>query len=380
MGRAWSRRTFVSQLGTMAAIGGLLPVRNSLAWANGGANAGAQAGIAALKDAAASRGILYGAGETQKHLMADPKLMRAFVAQCAILVPEWELKWDYLRPTPDTYNFAPADWLLNFTQQNNMKMRGHTLVWYQALPKWFDAYINAGNAQQMMLSHISTVVGRYAGKLHSWDVVNEAIDPADRRPDNLRNNSWLKFVGPDYIETAFRAAAQADPSAMLVWNENWMEEETSYGDKKRAAWLQHLGDFLKRNVPIHAIGIQSHLVGDHNNLAGPHFQKFLRDASALGLKILITEMDVQDNNLPADVSTRDGIIGNLYYQYLSTVLNEKAVIAVLTWGLSDAYSWMVGFKPRTDGNPVRPLPLDTNMAPTPAYQAMVRAFNSAPAR
>jgi endo-1,4-beta-xylanase len=232
----------------------------------------------------------------------------------------------------------------------------------------------------MLLGHISTVVSRYAGKFHSWDVVNEAIDPADRRPDNLRNNSWLKFMGPGYIETAFRAAAQADPSAMLVWNENWMEEETSYGIAKRTAWLQHLRDLLNRNVPIHAIGIQSHLVGDHTNIAGRHFQQFLRDAGALGLKILITEMDVQDNSLPADVFARDQIIGNLYYQYMSTVLKEKAVIAVLNWGLSNAYSWMVGFKPRADGNPVRPLPLDHNMAPTPAYQAMMRAFGDAPAR
>lgn len=380
MGRVYTRRTFVSQLSTLTAAGGILPLGQSLLNANSALSPIPQGSLALLKDAAATRGLLYGAGETQKHLSADPKLAKAFANQCAILVPEWELKWDYLRPTPDSYNFAPADWLLNFTRQNNMKMRGHTLVWYQALPKWFDSYINAGNAQPLMLSHISTVVSRYAGKLHSWDVVNEAIDPADRRPDNLRNNSWLRFIGPGYIETAFRAASQADPHAMLVWNENWMEEETSYGIAKRAAWLQHLRDLLNRGVPIHAIGLQSHLVGDHTNIAGPHFRQFLGDVSALGLKILITEMDVQDNNLPADVAVRDRIIGDLYYQYLSTVLAEKAVVAVLNWGLSDAYSWMVSFKPRADGKPVRPLPLDTNMAPTPAYEGMLRAFSGAPTR
>jgi endo-1,4-beta-xylanase len=287
-----------------------------------------------LKDHAAKHGLLYGAAATQAHLSADLQFARAFANHCSSLVPERELKWEALRPDPDTYNFGPADWLSSFAQQNQMKFRGHVLVWHEALPKWFDSYSNSGNAKQLLLNHVGKVVGRYAGKIHSWDVVNEVIGPEDKRSDGLRNTPWLRLLGPDHIETAFHAAAEADPHAMLVWNENWLEEETSYGEAKRTFLLQYLQDLIRRKVPIHAVGIQSHIVGHHANIAGPQFQRFLGKVSDLGLKILITEMDVRDYNLPAEVSIRDRMIADKYYRYLSVVLQQKATIAVLTWGLS----------------------------------------------
>lgn len=167
---------------------------------------------------------------------------------------------------------------------------------------------------------------------------------------------------------------------MLVWNENLLEEEASYAETKRTFFLQHLQDLRRRNVPIHAIGIQSHLYGDHANIAGPQFQRFLGKVSDLGLKILITEMDVRDYNLPAEVSIRDRMIADKYYQYLSVVLKQNAVIAVLTWGFSDKYTWVSQYNPRTDRVPVRPLPLDSDMNPTPAWFAIARAFDEAASR
>jgi endo-1,4-beta-xylanase len=190
----------------------------------------------------------------------------------------------------------------------------------------------------------------------------------------------LRLLGPDHIETAFHGAAEADPHAMLVWNENWLEEETSYGEAKRTFLLQYLQDLIRRKVPIHAVGIQSHIVGHHANIAGPQFQRFLGKVSDLGLKILITEMDVRDYNLPAEVSIRDRMIADKYYQYLSVVLKQNAVIAVLTWGLSDKYTWISQYNPRADRVPVRPLPLDSDMNPTPAWFAIARAFDEAASR
>jgi endo-1,4-beta-xylanase len=223
-------------------------------------------------------------------------------------------------------------------------------------------------------------MGRYAGKVHSWDVVNEAIWPPDKRPDGLRDTPWLRNLGAGYIELAFRAAQQADPHALLTWNENWLEEETALGDAKRAFFVQHLKDLLSRGVPIQAIGLQSHLIGDHNNIAGPHFRQFLGQIQDMGLKILVTEMDVREGNLPNDINTRDQSIANIYYEYLSAVLANPAVIAVLTWGISDKYTWTAQSNPRADKAPVRPLPYDQNMTPKPAWGAIARAFDNAPSR
>jgi endo-1,4-beta-xylanase len=327
-----------------------------------------------LKEAAASRKIIYGAAATKTHLSGDPAFAAAFVGQCDILVPEVELKWDALRPTPESFNFGPTDWLQHFAGAHQMKFRGHPLVWYQSLPAWFNSYANAQNTKELMLNHISTVVGRYARKVHSWDVVNEALDPNEKRPDGLRSKPWVNLIGPDYIDMAFHAAAEADPHAILVWNENHLETREGWAQAKREAMLTNLQARLKRNVPIHAIGLQSHLPGTSPTFNYPEFTSFLRSVSDLGLKIIVSEMDIIDSELPGDVNARDQAVADVYYDYLCTVLNEKSVAAVLTWGLSDRYSWIGGYQPRKDNAKARPLPLDAEYQPTPAWQAMVRAF------
>ncbi len=377
-----SRRKFLATAGAAVAGFGAGPIAKPLNNLANYSMSGAFApGSGALKDHAASKGFLYGADARQYLLSHNPAIAQLYIQQCAILVPDGELKWGQLRPSPDTYNFAPADWLLNFTQQNNMKLRGHTFVWYQRLPKWFDGYVTSANAKQVLTDHINTVMGRYAGKLQSWDIVNEVMNPKDNRPDGLRNSPWLRWLGPDYIEYAFRTAAAADPHTQLIWNENWLEEETPEGESKRRAMVKLLKEMKSRGVPINGIGIQSHLIGGHADIiAGEGFQRFLHEVSDLDYKILITELDISDQDLPTDPGARDQIIANLYYKYLSTVLSHKSVEAVLTWGLTDKDTWLTDFKPRTDGTPVRPLPFDAALNPKPVYDAMVRAFDEAPKR
>jgi endo-1,4-beta-xylanase len=137
-----------------------------------------------LRAHAAAKGMLFGTtlgGE----LLENPAFADLVVGQCSIGVPESALKWNALRPGPDKYDFDAGDYLYRFAHSHGMKYRGHTLVWELALPSWFHDTVNAGNAKAMMLDHISVVVGHYAGKMHSWDVVNEAIEPDDGRPDGL---------------------------------------------------------------------------------------------------------------------------------------------------------------------------------------------------
>jgi len=340
---------------------------------------GAKDELIALRDVAASRGLIFGAAIPKKNLFGDPLFSRIVSRQCGILVPELELKWEALRPAPDQFDFRGGDWLYEYTQTNHMLFRGHTLVWEAALPTWFERTVNARNAKSILLDHISTVVRHYAGKMHSWDVVNEAFRIEDGRPDGLKSTPWLQFIGPEYIEAAFHAAHEADPKATLFYNENWLEPETEVSEKKRRAVLAFVTSLKKKGVPIHGLGIQSHLFAEAN-VTGPNFQRFLQEVADLGLAIVISELDVRDKNLPANVELRDRLVAEQYYKYLSFVLRCKAVKAVLTWGLSDRYTWIAGSQGRPDGLPVRPLLYDANLGPTAARWAVQRALEQAPAR
>jgi endo-1,4-beta-xylanase len=328
-----------------------------------------------LGEYAAAKGILFGTtlgGE----LLENPAFADLVVSQCSIGVPESALKWNALRPGPDKYDFDAGDYLYQFASSHGMKYRGHTLVWELALPSWFHNTVNAGNAKAMMLDHISVVVGHYAGKMHSWDVVNEAIEPEDGRPDGLKNTPWLQMVGPEYIEMAFHAAQEADPKAMLVYNETWLDPEDRPTEKRRRATLAMLTNMKKKGVPVHGLGIQSHVFAQTGG-GGPNYARFLDEVADLGLSILITEMDVCDQHLVGSVKIRDQAVAQKYYDYLSFMLERKAVMAVLTWGLSNRYTWIAENYPRPDGLPVRPLPYDADLKPTPAWKAIAAAFDQA---
>jgi endo-1,4-beta-xylanase len=333
-----------------------------------------------LRDHASRRGLVYGAAGGYKNLGGDTDFAQLFARECGIMVPENELKWRILRPTQDSFSFAQADWLLNFASRYRMQFRGHTLVWHQQLPDWIRTQVNSSNARQILLNHVNTVVGHYAGKLQSWDVVNEVIEPADRRPDGLRSKPWLESIGPEYIDLAFQTAAQTDPKVLLVWNENHLEGSDERALAKREVLIKLLREKLRRNIPIQAIGLQSHISGTSPSFNNPEFIRFLHTISDMGVKILITEMDVTEVDLPTNIDARDQAVAGVYSDYLSTVLREKSVIAVLTWGLSDRYTWLSSYLPRTDKTPVRPLPFDSNLNPTATYAAIARAFDQASVR
>jgi len=331
----------------------------------------------ALGEHAAAKGILFGTALGVGPLK-DPAYADLVARQCTIGVSENALKWAALRPAPDRYDFGAGDYCFQFLSSHGMKYRGHTLVWELALPTWFHNTVNAGNAKAMMLDHISVVVRHYAGKMHSWDVVNEAIELNDGRPDGLKNTPWLQMVGPEYIEMAFHAAHEADPKAMLTYNENWLEPE-SWAETKRQATVALLTNLKKKGVPVHGLGIQSHLFAE-TVVGGPHFARFLDEVADLGLAILITEMDIRDQHLGGSVETRDQAVAQKYYDYLSFMLQRKAVKVVLTWGLSNRYTWISEHNPRPDGSPVRPLPYDADLKPTPAWSAVAAAFDQASER
>lgn len=329
---------------------------------------------------AAANGLMYGAATIRDYLANDEQFAAHFANECAILVPETELKWSALRPSQDQYDFAAADWLADYASQHTMLMRGHTLVWHNTVPDWLSRAIKPRNASRLMIDHITTVVKHFAGRMHSWDVVNEAIDPGDHRPHQLRKSIWLDNYGPHYIDDAFRAAAAADPQAMLVYNDYGVEYDTSEDQAKRSAILDLLSGLKARGVPVHALGIQGHLQADQAQNFNPEvLRAFIRQVADLGLQVLITELDVTDRTLPANVADRDAAVAGLYSSFLNAALQEQAVSAVLTWGLSDRYTWLM-HETRSDNASSRPLPLDAELQRKPAWYAMAEAFDNAPLR
>ncbi len=341
-------------------------------------------GAASLKARAAARGLLAGAAVNANLFRDDQGFRNLLAEQCSILVPENCLKWSVLRPTADTWNFTDADNLISFAEAHGIKVRGHNLVWHQQIPAWFAGTATKDNAQKLLVDHIHTVAGRYKGKIHSWDVVNEAIWVKDGRPDGLRTTSpWFELLGPGYIDLAFRTAREADPTALLTYNDYGIEYDNEEEEKKRAAVLALLRRMKANNVPLDALGIQSHIKAVSKDGFGRGLRELLDGANALGLQVFVTELDVNDDAVEtADIAERDKIVANVYRDYLTKVLQGKEVKAVLTWGATDKNSWLNHGKIRKlhPDRLERPLPFDDKYAPTPTFFAMRDCFDNAKKR
>jgi endo-1,4-beta-xylanase len=361
-----SRRQFLAQTAAAATVA-TLPLR-TLAQSQ-----------ATLKSAAAPRGLLVGCCVHAKALQQQPDYAALVKQQMSILVAENEFKFGPIHPAPTTFFFDDADYIINFAEQNGMKMRGHNFVWHRALPAWFATYVTPHNAEQVLVNHIETVAGRYKGRIHSWDVVNEAIQVSDNLPNGMRNSPWQKVL-PNYIDIAFRTARRVDPHALLTYNDYDIEGEDPASTAKRAAVLELVRGMQHRGVPIDAIGIQSHIHAGPSHTYGPALQQFMKDVQSLGLKMMLTEMDVNDRDLPADIPTRDKAVGDLYASYLNTTLANPSVIALLTWGITDRSTWLNHEGARKDGLPERSLPFDADLKPTPAFFAELTALQRAPRR
>jgi len=385
--RGASRREFIgtaARLGAGVATASVLPLI-AAGRAYGGKPrraAGASAttesvtGDASLGAHGAAHGLLYGCAVNMNALGADAAYAALIREQCRIVVAENAMKWGALRPSADGFNFDQADALVAFAESNRMKIRGHNLVWHQSNPKWLEATATKENARDLLVTHIETVAGRYAGRMHSWDVVNEAIHVEEGRPDGLRNSLWLRLIGEEYIELAFKTAREADPQALLTYNEYGIEEETRAGEQKRAAVIEMLRRMAARRVPVDAVGVQSHIAAGTTGVAyGAGLMRFIAAARELGLQVFITEMDVNDRALAADEPGRDAAVAAAYKQYLELALGDPAVRAVLTWGITDRYTWLDHEDGRVDGKPERPLLFDTEGKAKAAVFAVREAFD-----
>ena len=331
--------------------------------------------IASLREIATSKGLFFGSAVSDPQLHR-PELTSLLVGQCSIMVPENQMKWRLTHPEPDRFDFAQADAFMHFAESNRILARGHNLCWHEHNPAWVESTVTSENAANIFISHIRTVASRYKGRIHSWDVVNEGIRPEHHNHNDLTTSIWLKTIGEDYIYLAYRTAAEADPSALLTYNDFDLETDQPEQEKKREAILALLHRMRKKGVPIQALGVQAHLRTYAGLPTWNGLNKFLKEIEKLNLQVYITELDVDDSSLPADIPERDRLVAEYYKSFLTNILRHNSVKAVLTWCLSDRDSWLQGFRPRPDHLPQRPLPFDADLQPKPAFLSLRDALSS----
>ena len=336
-------------------------------------------------DARARRsGRRYGCAIKSGQLAKDPAFTAAVLREAGTIVQEYELKRHVTQPRPGVYDFSGNDRLVDFAQKHGLAARGHTLVWYAMNPPWLQAALPraAPRAKEgLMTGYIETAMRRYAGRIGEWDVVNEPVEPNEGRRDGLRaKNIWEQAFGENYIDIAFHTARAADPRARLFLTDFGLEHASRRCEARRTAILKLLERALSRRVPIDALGVQGHLKPFREPFDERIFANFLDEVRGMGLGIAITEMDIADRGGPQAVEPRDAQVAAVGKAFLDVALANPATSSVLTWGLSDRYSWLSTYPDYRwpDGKPSRGLPLDSDLQRKRLWAAMAAAFDAAP--
>ncbi len=348
---------------------------------------------ASLAQLAARCGLMFGAcirtrwRDRPGAALQDRDYAGLFRRECSALVCENEMKWIALRPDAGTFAFTPADSIAAFAAESGMKLRGHTLLWHHSkwLPDWLKAHDfgvrPASEAERLLVEHIRRVCARYP-QVVSWDVVNETIH---EETGELRDTVFSRYLGERVIDIAFHTAREAAPRAQLVYNDymGW----GSGGGKHRDGVLRLLEGMRARAVPVDALGLQSHIgwgegyppIGlDEANARV--WRGFLDSTVGLKLHLLVTEMDVEDRFLPADIALRDAAVAGLTRDYLDLMLDYRQLTALMLWGLDDGHSWLQQRNPRADSLPKRPSPYDAQYRSKPMRTAIADAMRSAASR
>ena len=297
----------------------------------------------------------------------------------SVVTPENCMKPGPVHPSENTWRFERPDALVEWCADNSIAIHGHTLVWHAQTNNWFFRDGDKAAVTQRMKDHISTLVGRYKGKIRSWDVVNEAINDGGNaqtaQTENLRNSSWLQAMGPEFLTLAFKLAHEADPDAKLYYNDYGIES-----GPKHASSMVLLKRLINEGVPIHGVGIQGHWSTGRIPYAA--LDKAISDYASLGLEVSITELDVTIRGAsggqfgrgfrgrrfggapptPQDLKAQ----ADTYARLFSIFIKHKDVIERVTfWGLSDRRTWRFG---------QHPLIFDSNNQRKLAYAAIVDAL------
>ncbi len=324
-----------------------------------------------LRQVAESAGVLVGTA-VRPYLFSEVAYSVTLARQYNMVEPEDAMKWLVLRPSADSFNFHDGDEIVRFAQAHDMKVRGHCLVWDHDNPDWLThGRFTPAQMSSLLHQHITTVMQHYAGRVFAWDVVNEALD----EDGHLKDSPWyerpgigLSDKGTAYIEQAFRWAREADPQALLFYNDNGGEGASVKSD----AIYAMVKDFKKRGVPIDGVGLQMH-VSNLDFDQAPVAANIAR-LTKLGIQVHITELDV---SLPLSEGgvqnegklSKDDLRSqaDVYRGIVRGCLRSAGCTAIQTWGFTDKYSWIGSHSRGTRG---AALPFDRFYRPKPAYDAM----------
>jgi endo-1,4-beta-xylanase len=320
----------------------------------------------------ASRRHWFWGTSVDRQVLDDAEVVQLVKTHARVLVPENALKWEVVQPSPGVRDLSEFAALEARFASSGMRFRGHPLVWHEQLPAWL---VRAApeTLREHLRQHISWLVGVHRGRIDSWDVVNE---PIAHDGQGLRASLWLQALGPGYIAQALRWAHAADPDAQLVINDYGLEGDDPVSLLKRQSLLQLVRDLQRQGAPLDAIGLQAHL---HASLNGPTFQTlpaFLAELRGLGLKVLVTELDINDYALTVSMAERDARIAEIYRDFLMALIAEPAVEGIVQWGLTDRYTWLNHVASRRDQSPQRPLPFDQALQPKPAFASICAVLSN----
>ena len=343
----------------------------------------------------APKGLLIGAALNRRQIEGgDPVSLGIVARQFNSISPENILKWGPVHPDPDRYVFEPVDKYVALGKEHDLAVIGHVLVWHQQTPGWVFAGEGGGRADRdtllsRMQTHIQMVVGRYRGRIHGWDVVNEALED----DGTLRKSAWLEAIGPDYVAKAFEYAHAADPAAELYYN-----DFNLWKPAKRVAAIRLVRELRAKGLRVDGVGEQAHWGVGEPPLAEIE-ETISAIASGTGVKVLLTELDVdvlpRDPDMwGADLSKKQKIrattnvypdalpdeqqrlLARRYADIFALVLKHRSDVSRVTlWGVTDAQSWLNNFP--IPGRVNYPLLWDRQGQPKPAFDAVVEVLKAA---
>ena len=354
------RRTFL-QLAAGTAASAAMPA------------AAATDGVPSLREIAASRGLETGSCFANR---GPQRYLDLLARHCDVLTPEWQLKPGYLRAKKaDAYDFEVGDAIARFCDANGQGFHGHTLYWHEDPIRWAESS-DLSEVKRLYGGFIGDVIARYPRAV-SWDVMNEIA----HENTVLRDDFLVSRFGYDFIEFCFRTAHESAPEARLVLNDYGLECGAAWCEARRRHMLEIVSELTRRGVPLHAIGVQGHLASNLRPDVSST-REFIARVADLGLDVYLSELDVNDTTFPDDIEIRDRMVAEIYEEFLTAVLENRAVKRVMFWGISDSDNWIMhGYAPeqRPTGRPRTAL-FDEHDAPKAAFQAVARAIAAAPSR
>lgn len=312
-----------------------------------------------LRSLAQARGILVGASTRMYPLNTDSTYRSTLSIQYSAITPEGELKFGSLSPSRGVYVWTDADAVLAFADAHGMTVHGHTLVWDSAQPVWLTSgTFTRAELLNILHDFITTVVTRYRGRIHTWDVVNEALDGNG----SWLHSKWFNVIGPDYVDSAFVWARRADPDARLYYNDYGGEGNTPKADSifKLVTQLQ------ARAIPIDGVGMQMHFGTDYIPDANSVVQNMTRLAGR-GLDIRVSEFDFRMKDSEAASSAALARQATAYGNMLGACLSVPRCRSFTSWGFTDLHSWVPAYLPGWGSA----LPFDAQYRPKPAFFAMI---------